>query len=128
MIGTITNADDLIDSRDVIKRIEELRDTIVTDDDERSNGPDQTDERTELAALEALQTEASGVPDWPHGVTLVRECYFKRYAQDLAEDIGAIKSEMAWPYTCIDWDQASDELKQDYTSVDFDGESYWVRA
>ena len=33
----------------------------------------------------------------------------------------------AWPYRCIDWQQVADELRQDYTSVSFDGITYWVR-
>lgn len=45
----------------------------------------------------------------------------------LAEDIGAIPSEYTWPASCIDWDQASRELQMDYTAVDFDGVTYWVR-
>ena len=32
-----------------------------------------------------------------------------------------------WPLYCIDWEYAARELKHDYTSVDFDGVTYWVR-
>jgi hypothetical protein len=28
----------------------------------------------------------------------------------------------------IDWEQAAYELKQDYTEVNFDGVSYWIRS
>ena len=28
---------------------------------------------------------------------------------------------------CIDWDQAADELENDYSSFDFDGEEYLMR-
>ena len=34
---------------------------------------------------------------------------------------------MPWPNTCIDWDQAAGELKMDYSAVDFDGVTYWIR-
>ena len=30
--------------------------------------------------------------------------------------------------TCIDWAQAARELRMDYTSVDFDGVTYWIRS
>jgi hypothetical protein len=45
----------------------------------------------------------------------------------LAEDIGAINGDATWPNNCIDWDQAAKELRMDYTAVDFDGITYWIR-
>ncbi len=90
---------------------------------------DASDAATELATLKALAEEASGyAADWQHGETLIRDSYFKDYAMELAEDVcsDAIRN-AAWPLTCIDWDQAARELQMDYTAVDFDGVTYWVR-
>lgn len=85
-------------------------------------------ERAELATLLALQDEAdSYCSDWEHGMQLIRDSYFEDYARQLAEDIGAIDTDIGWPSNCIDWGQATSELQQDYTSVDFDGVTYWVR-
>ena len=114
----INSAHDVIDSRDVIERIEWL------EDDE-----DRTEEETiELNLLKALQDEAEGYcPDWRYGAGLVRDSYFEEYAQQLAEDIGAIDGDASWPNNCIDWERAARELKFDYTAVDFDGVIYWVR-
>lgn len=33
-----------------------------------------------------------------------------------------------WPYNCIDWEKAANELKQDYSTVDFEGETYYYWA
>jgi hypothetical protein len=121
MTGTteITNNEDVIDSRDVIERI----DYLETDEEALDE-----DERDELTALRALAAEAEGyAADWQYGETLIRDTYFKDYAMELAEDIGAIDSNASWPNTCIDWDQAARELQYDYTSVDFDGVTYWIR-
>ena len=85
------------------------------------------EQTTELEVLEALQDEASG-GDWEHGATLIRETYFEEYARQLADDIGAIDANATWPANCIDWERAADELQQDYTSVDYDGEEYLIRA
>jgi hypothetical protein len=52
---------------------------------------------------------------------------WKEYAEQLAEDIGAINKNATWPNDCIDWEKAADQLKQDYTEVDFDGVAYWIR-
>ena len=78
--------------------------------------------------MKALADEASGyAADWPHGETLIRDSYFKDYAMELADDIGAIDNNASWPLTCIDWDQAARELQMDYSAVDFDGVTYWIR-
>jgi hypothetical protein len=86
------------------------------------------DEGQELKALLALQDEAEGYSgDWKYGATLIREDHFIAYAQDLADDIGAIDKNVKWPMNHIDWDAAAEELKQDYTEVDFDGTTYLVQ-
>ena len=154
-MATFDKYDDIIDSRDVISRIEELeaeRDALDktveemdADYNRASYGEDGTehdaliqarkalkewddDNDAELAALKALADEASGyAADWRHGETLIRDSYFRDYAMELAEDIGAINRDATWPNTCIDWDQAARELQMDYTAVDFDGVTYWIR-
>jgi len=40
------------------------------------------------------------------------------FAQDMAEQLGSINKDIQWPYTCIDWEQASQELMYDYFEVD----------
>lgn len=112
-----TNFDDVIDSRDVIAAIEELE-AIETRD---------ADEQAELDSLKALAEEGEGAADWTHGETLVRDSYFKEYAMQLADDIGAINSNATWPNNCIDWDRAASELRMDYFSVEFSDVTYWIR-
>lgn len=137
MSNPISNSDDVIDSREVIERIEELKaawseatgddyaDYSLSGDDLKAGLPD--DEAVELVALRALAEEGEGVEDWQYGATLIRDSHFQDYARELAEDIGAVPSEYTWPTSCIDWEQAARELRTDYTSVDFDGVTYWVR-
>jgi hypothetical protein len=123
MTREISNYDDVIDSRDVIERIAELE--LKAEDGDALL--DQ-DERIELAALVELAREGEqAAPDWFHGETLIRDSYFVEYTQELAEDIGAIDSNANWPNTCIDWEQAARELRMDYTPIEFDGVTYWVR-
>lgn len=133
-MSDISNSDDVIDSRDVIARIEELEDGLQECDTALHNGncvsttEEMDDMRQELAALKALADEAEGyAADWRHGETLIRDSYFQDYAQELAEDIGAINANAQWPNNCIDWEQAARELQMDYTAVDFDGVTYWIR-
>lgn len=122
MNKAISNLDDTIDSRDVIARIEELEEMLNEDVGLSS------DECSEYWALIELRDEASDYSsDWQYGVQLIRDSYFKTYAMELAEEIGAIDSNATWPNTCIDWDKAAWELRMDYSSVEFDGATYWVR-
>lgn len=85
-------------------------------------------EATEYLALKGLADDADGCGDWKYGATLIRETHFKDYAQQLAEDIGAVNKDQSWPNNCIDWDQAARELEMDYTSVAFDGVEYLIRS
>lgn len=156
--NTPTNTDDIIDSRDIIARIDELqseRDALENDCDELKaalnaiDGEDSreyreaeeaydtayitltewdnSDEAEELRALTALADEGSNSSDdWTYGATLIRDGYFADYAEELCKDIGDLPQNIP-DYIVIDWEATAENLKQDYTEVDFDGETYWVR-
>src|SRR5271155_1227084 len=99
----ISNRDDVIDSRDVIERIEELQDertALVNKLDEASSTDTaavedvaaaktalhewQEDNGDELSALEALASEAEGYSvDWRHGETLINDSYWSEYVREL---------------------------------------------
>lgn len=86
------------------------------------------DEQEELHALKELAEQCERYSgDWKYGATLIRDDYFEEYAQELAEDLGLINGNASWPNNCIDWEQAANDLKYDYTSVDFNGVTYWIR-
>ncbi len=123
-----TNSDDVIDSRDIIARIEELETDIEAAVEDKEEHLDMSDEKEELVILKALVEQCEGYGDWQYGATLIRDSYFEQYAKELAEDIGHIQSDCVWPCTCIAWTKAAEELQMDYTSIDFDGVEYWMRA
>jgi hypothetical protein len=128
MTSTISKYDDIIDIRDVIAQVEGLRDI-------RDNSPEQfmSDDMEELTGLEALLDDLrgnGGDEQWEghwYPVTLIRDSHFKDYAQQFAEDVGAIDDNARWPCTCIDWDQAARELQMDYSSTEFNETTYWYR-
>jgi hypothetical protein len=66
--------------------------------------------------------------DWRHGEALILDSHFENYARELAEDIGMVDKSDQWPNRCIDWEQAAEELKQDYSSFEIDGYTYWMRS
>lgn len=131
----IENTADMIDVRDIIARVEELEalapetahDVTPGTSDELEANALELDELTNLLdALEGMGGDEQWRGDW-YPVTLIRDDYFRTYAQELAEDIGAVDDNATWPARCIDWDQAARELRMDYSSVEIDGVTYWTR-
>jgi hypothetical protein len=133
--GDVDNDEDIIDSRDVIARIDDIRSELADLYEVSEEGPltdaqeaDREDLRAELAILEAFAQDGyNNVTDWEDGATLIRESYFTEYAEELADDIGAIDKDAGWPLAHIDWDAAADALKIDYVEIDFDGVTYLAR-
>jgi hypothetical protein len=82
-----------------------------------------------LADLQALEDQLyTDMSSYAHNEScLVPESEFQDYAQELANDIGMVDTDSAiYPY--VDWERWADALKQDYTSVDFDGNTYLIRS
>lgn len=83
----------------------------------------------DLEELAEIVSEGESLfPDWTFGETLVRDDYFEVYAQELAEEIGAVDRDAPWPANCIDWSEAAEQLKMDYSELDIHGQTYWGRA
>lgn len=80
----------------------------------------------ELKSLVELREEFDSTT-WKDGITFVKDSYFEEFAEDEADQLGLIENVNQWPYNCIDWSKASDQLQIDYSSVEFDGETYWYR-
>lgn len=147
----ISNGDDVIDLRDVIERYEHLERELndahtgvggsvseLSFNEYLEQAADDDTHMLQEAAIEALslinllaECEGNGGDEEWRGawypITLVRDSYFEDFARQEAEDLGLIKSDASWPYTCIDWERAARDLQMDYTLIDFDGVSYWVR-
>ena len=143
---------DIIDVRDIIARVEELREELqdAMDENEEGHNFDSLpmyveavsqdysaahanklyDEAVELRKLEALLNELLGYSgdeqwegDW-YPVTLIRDMYFNDYMDDMLEECGEIPKNLPGYLTItVDYDA----LKQDYSEVEFEGETYYYR-
>lgn len=111
-----------IDTRNLI---DELNDLEMRRDDEEQDDPLNEDEFTRLTAIHNLINEVGD--EASDGVYLVPESEFTEYAQELAEEIGAISSDASWPNNHIDWEAAANSLKSDYSSITFEGVDYLYR-
>lgn len=84
------------------------------------------DDAERYRALKTLESDVEAyASDNVKYTTLISDTYFEQYAELLAEDIGAIDRNAKWPLNHIDWEAAANELKQDYTSVEFEGVEFW---
>ncbi len=136
-MADISNREDIMDSRDIISRIEELEDERdlyepqsvddgdeVTSEDWAEANPEDAEE---LEHLKSFASELENYGDWEHGATVIRESYFTEYAEDLVKEVGDMPSEIPG-YIVINWEATADNLKVDYTEADFDGVTYFMRA
>lgn len=97
----------------------------LTDEDFRLEWDYADGER--IAAIQNLKDEVDS-REWDSGISFIRDDYFVEYAKELADDIGAIDRNATWPLNHINWELAAEDLKWDYSSVEFGGETYWYRA
>lgn len=147
---------DIIDIRGIIERVEALREELAAHHEEEADqghhnltfeewlsavqsdanaayAHPQWEEAKELSEAEELLSELEGNGadhEWEgnwYPLTLIHEDYFTQYAQEWAEACGMIGKNDKWPYTCIDWYAAAEELKQDYSTVEFEGHTYYYR-
>jgi len=130
------NTDDVLDSRDIIARIEYLNEFLCDlpdnttagtyDPDEDKNG-DRSIAVTERDDLRELERQCeSYAADWQYGETLIHEDYFTEYAEQLVKDIGDMPDNIP-RYLVIDWEATAENLKSDYAAIDFSGETYYIR-
>ena len=153
MSANFDNTSNTIDSRDVIARIEELEAELTTEYEqyeeeylsktsEAAGGApeyedwlmlDDTFEKEELITLKKLADQAESSPDWLHGEQLINAEYFTQYIEELINDCYEMPKEInsgewPWRHVTIDYEAAAEEAKQDYMEVDFNGNTFLIRA
>lgn len=129
---SISNYDDVIDTRDIIERIEELENDLETawneiDHTQYLISKEELCERDfeELEALKSIAEEAEKYcDDWQYGAQLIRESYFEIYMDEMIADCYELPEDLPfWMTVVYDYEA----LKQDYTEIDFDGVTYYIR-
>lgn len=120
---------DTFDIRDVIERFEKIEDALEDDEFESFTEEDFGEAATIKEFLDEMAGKGGDEQwrgDW-YPSLFIADDYFKEYAEQLADDIGAINKDASWPTNCIDWDEAASQLQGDYSSVDVNGTTYWFR-
>lgn len=128
----------IFDTRDVLDRIAVIENDFDLDYEVyqgpsdfaahiRSTDEDTADEYESTLALRDEMSIIFGDSVLLDGIPIIPDHQFEDYARELADELGLIPDENAWPANHIDWEAAATALQQDYTGFDFDGVTYWGR-
>lgn len=137
-----------MDSRDLIEKREELKqqvldsfletfphyeeqtpdfESILFEEEEiQSWKEDWLDEIEEITDIDTLEDEVSS-SEWDFGIYFIEEDDFEEYVKELLEDCGYISRDFP-SWITIDWTSTAENVKQDYTEVEFQGQTYYYRA
>src|SRR5690349_9754034 len=124
-MANIEPGTDIINVEDLTTRVEELEDEIAQAEEDLEDVPEEDSETPcrmeqteELVELEREKREleefleelegSGGDHKWRgswYPAFLILDDHFEDYAQEFAEDIGAINRDASWPNNCIDWEK-----------------------
>lgn len=117
----ISATDDMIDSRNVNERFDELSyadDHDFIDDDEKA----------ELKALAGLMLIGIDMEEWDSGVVLVHSTYFVDYVKSLKEETEpeVFDAMPDWVKANLDWDGIAEDMRSDFTVIEWQGETFYT--
>lgn len=137
MYNSFNGLDDVMDSRDILVRIEELTDefTEATEGDPADvmSVDDWAfglswDDAVELHELIEFVDKYDGQygDSFRDGVVFYHEDYFTDAMKSMLGDIGVLPNDVPG-WLVIDWEATADNLRADYTEATFRGNEYWAR-
>ena len=138
-----------IDTRDLIEKIEELKqqvldsfletfehyadqtdtfEDILFEEEEIQNWKeDWLDEIDDICQIEKVEDEVGD--EFEHGCTLIDEDDFEEYVKDLVSDCGELPINLPqYIADNIDWSGVADDLRVDYSEVEYQGINYLFRS
>jgi len=145
----ISNTDSTIDTLTLISEFEDYKDEKATLEatieeiedqirEENAEGEDVSELENDLQKaqeeLQELEDDAQGLEDFyneaegycedfQYGAPLIHEDYFEEYMDQMLEDLGEIPDVPSYITITIDYDA----LREDYTTISFDGQEYLCR-
>lgn len=136
-----------LDLQELADELEELRTTVDFHNDgdhaveeEGGEGPNdecplcfpESEEAERLKALEELEGQFfTSLSEYvKNETTAIPEFEFAEYAEQLADELGYLDDNTTsrWPFNHIDWEDAADDLKQDYIEFEWENTTYLVRS
>nr|WP_317632986.1 hypothetical protein [uncultured Flavobacterium sp.] len=100
-------------------------DDILFDEEEiQSWKEDWVDELEKIEEIDTLEREVGS--EFEYGVTLIPLEDFTDYVEEMLVDCGDLPSNIP-SYISIDWEDTADNIKVDYSEVEFQGTDYLFR-
>ena len=118
---------DIITPENIDEVVKDLEDEIEALEDQGDENLTADEIETLTEDLNQLTAFRDDVRSYSAYSNLISEHYFEEFAKDMANDLDLISSDTTWPFTCIDWDQATRELQQDYTAIEFQGVTFYTQ-
>ena len=137
----------ILDTRDLSKRREELKEEILDsflenfphyqemtesfedirfeEEEIESWKEDFEDELKEIEEIDTIENELGS--EFDYGVALVDVDDFEEYVEDLLDELGYIPKDFP-SWIEIDWEATANNVRQDYTEVEYQGNSYLGRS
>jgi hypothetical protein len=125
----ISWSDNTIDSRDIIKELDDLESELevwIEDGGEEEEFLEHNPELEELRSVNE-QGESYG-SDWEYGCTLINAHYWIEYCEDLVKELGELPDDLPWYLESnIDWKGVAQDLESDYTTLEVAGRTFYFR-
>jgi hypothetical protein len=115
-----------------------MKELDLADLDEEDDAEEREEIECELEnlrdELEGLKEEAEDIfelrddcNNYCRGNSLINADYWEDYCRQMAEDMDGIDTNN-WPYNNIDWADAAEDLRVDYTTITWRGQDFYVRS
>ena len=103
----------------------ELFEDILFEEEEiESWKQDWQEEISQITCIDEVEDEIGSEFDF--GVTLIPEDDFTDYVEDLLKGCGYISEDFP-SWIEIDWEATAENVKQDYSELEYEGETYFYR-
>lgn len=86
---------------------------------------DWQEEIDQIYRIDEIENEIGS--EFDYGVTLIPEDDFTNYTKELLEDCGYIPNNFP-SWIEIDWEATAENVKQDYSEIEYEGKTYLYRA
>lgn len=114
----------IIDSRDLIEEMNELESELECHIEDGFLEED-FDDLERLKTLREVNRDGEDYSsEWADGTSLIPEEDFEDYAREYFEECYDIPD---FVINYIDWESVASDLQMDYTTIEIDGETYWMR-
>lgn len=136
----------VLDTRDLIEKRDELKEEILNDflecfpqyEDMTESYEDILMEEEEIQDwkegwseeinhIEEIDFIENEVSEFNDGTTLIDESDMEEYVKVLLEDLGYIPQDFP-SWIKIDWSSTTDNVKQDYSEITYQGREYFYRS